>query len=186
MKNVILMGIKHCGKTTQGRLLSAHYGCDFFDTDDLVVEMTGMTPREIYSDFGKEAFLKAESDACNVIAGRQGFFVVSTGGGICMNDKAVGYLRGVGTFVFLDSDETVACDRIIKEIKILPGGKMEGVPAYIARENPSTIDDVRRSFHSFYEERRAIYSSICDVTVTMLPLSKMENMARIIERIESL
>ena len=53
------MGIKHCGKSTQARLLSRHYSVPSFDTDDLITEITGKTPREIYSSEGKEAFMKA-------------------------------------------------------------------------------------------------------------------------------
>ena len=38
-KNIFLMGIKHCGKSTQARLLSKFYSCPAFDTDDLIFEM---------------------------------------------------------------------------------------------------------------------------------------------------
>lgn len=179
-QTLILMGIKHCGKTTQGKLLSAHFGCEFFDTDDLVTDMTGKTPREIYSTDGKDAFMKAEVEACKSLISKDGKFVISTGGGICSNQEAISELKKIGTFIFLNSDEATACDRIIKEIKILENGELDNLPAYIAKENPKSINDVRNSFHNFYIERQKIYKSICDVEVLMLPISKTENMEKII------
>ena len=184
-QTLILMGIKHCGKTTQGKLLSAHFGCDFFDTDDLVEAMTGKTPREIYSTEGKEAFMRAETEACKSLLSKTGKFVVSTGGGICSNPDAIAELKKVGTFIFLNSDETTACDRIIKEIKIMENGNLENLPAYIAKENPQSIADVRNSFHNFYMERQKIYKSICDIEVQMLPISKPENMKKILSVLEN-
>ena len=36
MKSIILMGIKHCGKSTQGRLLGGMLSLPFMDTDDVI------------------------------------------------------------------------------------------------------------------------------------------------------
>ncbi|WP_191014265.1 shikimate kinase [Treponema zioleckii] len=41
---LILMGIKHCGKSTQGKLLANHFDCNFFDTDDVILELTKKNP----------------------------------------------------------------------------------------------------------------------------------------------
>lgn len=184
-KTLVLTGIKHCGKSTQGKLLSSYFGCGFFDTDDLVTEMTGKTPREIYSEEGRDAFMKAEFEACKFLASKDGVFVVSTGGGICNNESAVAELKKIGVFIFLNSDEATACDRIIKEAKILDNGELSNLPAYIAKENPKSIDDVRNSFHNFYVERQKIYKSLCDIEVEMLHLSKTENMERIASAVYS-
>ena len=49
MKNsVVLMGCKHCGKSTQGKLLAKKLGVDFFDTDDVITRMCGMDARTLY------------------------------------------------------------------------------------------------------------------------------------------
>lgn len=178
---LILMGIKHCGKSTQGRLLAGHFGCDFFDTDDIVEKITGKSPREIYSTQGKDAFMEAEVQACKTFLNKTGKFIISTGGGICNNQKAIDELRKLGKFIFLNSEETTACDRIIKEIKINENGKMENLPAYIAKENPKNIENVRSSFHNFYVERQKVYKSLCDIEIKMLPISKNENLERILQ-----
>ena len=61
---IVLMGIKHCGKSTQANLLARHFSVPAFDTDDLILEMTGKTPRQIYTELGQEGFKKAEKEAC--------------------------------------------------------------------------------------------------------------------------
>ena len=35
-KSIILIGIKHSGKSTQGKELAKHFGTSFFDTDDVI------------------------------------------------------------------------------------------------------------------------------------------------------
>lgn len=176
------MGIKHCGKSTQGRLLAKHFACPFFDTDDLIEERSGMSPREIYSTYGKERFLQEEAEACRFLSEtKQEFCVIATGGGICNNPVALEHLKKIGTFIFLNSDESIACGRIIREIHILENGTLENLPAYIAKENPSSIDDVRKSFHNFYAERQKIYEQIADVKVDMKAASRSENMNEILK-----
>ena len=50
MKTIVLMGIKHCGKSTQGKIISQKLGLPFYDTDDVITLLTGKTPREIYTE----------------------------------------------------------------------------------------------------------------------------------------
>ena len=66
-RSIILCGIKHCGKSTQGKRLAAALGLDFYDTDDLIVEQTGMDARAIYKSQGKDAFMAAELKACEYL-----------------------------------------------------------------------------------------------------------------------
>ena len=65
MKNsVVLMGCKHCGKSTQGRLLAKKLGVDFFDTDDVINNLRGMDARTLYRTKGVIEFTLAEEEAC--------------------------------------------------------------------------------------------------------------------------
>ena len=234
MSSIILLGIKHCGKSTQGRLLSKHFDCSFFDTDDEVTALTGKTPREIYTEQGKEAFLEAERNACvrlseeilkqvqndtkqiqndtschaefisaskttqakndtschaEFISASQGAHkinaVIATGGGICNNPPALEALHKIGKFVFLNADEKTAADRIVHEIKYDGVGLMKNLPAYIAKENPKNVQDVRTIFHNFYLERQKIYKDLCDIEVKLEhSATKLENMEKIIAMLE--
>ena len=175
------MGIKHCGKSTQGKLIAKHLNCDFFDTDDIITEQTGMTPREIYSKKGKDSFMEAETAACNFLLNRgESLCVIATGGGICNNNDALKALRQIGTFVFLNTSESIACNRIVHEARILKDGTITNLPAYIAKEDPQNMSDVRNCFHTFYVARQKIYQSICDIRVDMKVTSKSENLKEIL------
>lgn len=181
-KSIILVGIKHSGKSTQGRALAARYNCEFFDTDDVIQELMGKSPREIYNTEGKESFLGAEKLACqhlkSTLETKQ--IVVATGGGICENEEALRFLATNSIFVYLNVDEKTAADRIVREAKT--DGKnnitdQSSLPSYIAKKNPATIDDVRTYFHNFYEERTKKYSMLADITInpgTMPPAKVTE------------
>ncbi|MBQ6568578.1 MAG: hypothetical protein IJR93_06970 [Treponema sp.] len=183
MDCIILMGIKHCGKSTQARLLSRELGAASYDTDDIIGDMTGKSPREIYREGGKEAFMAAETAACRQLAARLTESgeraVIATGGGICCNEEALAALRPLGKFVFLNAPEKAAADRIIREARELEGGGFENLPAYIASKGPRTILEVRSIFHAFYSERSALYSRAADITVDMGRAGKEENAAKI-------
>lgn len=184
MKSIVLMGIKHCGKSTQGKLVSQKLGLDFYDTDDVVTEMTGKTPREIYTQEGQEGFMQAEKNACEFIrskvVGKESRVVIATGGGICNNPDAIEILKTFGTLVFLEVEEKIAAARVLREIKVDDKGNLSNMPAYIAKKNPRTLEDAGNIFSEFFEERVKIYKSIADVFIDVSGSSKTENASRII------
>lgn len=188
-KSLVLMGIKHCGKSTQGRLLAKKLSLPFFDTDTLIEEATGKSPRQIYNESGADAFKDAEYEACKKLADELSAkgtdAVIATGGGICMNERAVETLRSLGKCVFLIADEKLASDRIVREAVTEEDGTLSNLPAYIACKNPSTILDVRKIFHDFYVERTKLYSRIADLCVEMRQASKEENLARILDALNA-
>lgn len=186
-KSLVLIGIKHSGKTTQGRLLAKHYGCPFIDIDDEIARLAGKTPRELYIEQGQSGFLAVEEQACRnaaaECAGRRA--VISTGGGICDNPPALEALRACGTFIFLKVPEKTSADRILKKACRLADGGWKNLPAYIARRHPASEDDVRRIFHDFYVIRDAAYGRLADITVEADGASKDENSARILAILEN-
>ena len=49
MKNIILIGMMGCGKTTCGRLLARRLGRELVDTDALIVEREGRSIPDIFA-----------------------------------------------------------------------------------------------------------------------------------------
>ena len=179
-RSIILCGIKHCGKSTQGKRIASALGLDFYDTDDLIFEQTGMDARTIYKSQGKDAFMAAELKACEFLrdklsGGKAQYAgaaspdaksaVIATGGGICQNEPAIAILKKLGTIVYLEVPEITAAGRIVREARFLPDGTIENLPAYIANKNPADQKEVRSIFHDFYEERTKKYRSLADITV---------------------
>lgn len=187
-KAIILMGIKHSGKSTQGRLLAEHFGCPFIDIDDAITKLFKKTPREIYSEKGPVGFMYAEEETCKRIAASYANkqMIISTGGGICDNAPALNHLRPLGDFIYLEISEKTACNRIIKKASYDEiSRKWTNLPAYIAKKNPKDEDDVRKIFHTFYEERTETYKSIADKICHTTENSKEENSKKIIECLEN-
>ena len=60
--NIILTGFMATGKSTVGRLLARHLGYEFIDTDSLIVERSGMSVADIFSEKGEAAFREMESE----------------------------------------------------------------------------------------------------------------------------
>ena len=189
MDSIILMGIKHCGKSTQGKRLASQLSLDFYDTDDLITfRNEGKSPRKIYLEGGEEAFKKAEAEACiwlsEKISAENKRVVIASGGGICKNQQALNALHKIGKFIFLQAEEKTTADRIIREVRIDENGEPSCLPAYIAKKNPHSILEVRAIFHDFYSERVRLYSAIADFTVKMENSSKAENTKKILDCIQ--
>ena len=188
--SIILMGIKHCGKSTQGRIISKKLSVPFFDTDDVIFEMTGKTPRQIYTELGNEGFQEAEEKACSFLlekinSSAEKNAVIATGGGICGNKKALDVLKKIGTFVFLKTPEKIASFRVLREISVAQDGTLLNVPAFIAKKNPRSVADAKKIFHDFFIERECIYEQLADVVIDMSSSSKEANAAKIIESVSS-
>lgn len=182
LKSIILMGIKHCGKSTQGKRIAERLGVDFYDTDDLIEQQAGKTVREIYTQNGKDAFMKEEALACRKLSETLNgkICVIATGGGICDNVEAVEILKSLGTIVFLQADEALACDRIVREAAFESTDNPEvfnisNLPAYIAKEKPHSETEVRSIFHNFYEARTKAYSGIANAVIKMQDATKEQN-----------
>lgn len=188
-KTIALMGIKHCGKSTQGKILAKKMGSDFYDTDEVIAEQTGKSPRQIYTESGEEGFKNAEKNACQFVAEKiissKAPAVIATGGGICNNSFALVELKKVSTFVFLNSQEKIAAKRILSEVKIEEDGSLSNMPAYIAKKNPHSLSEVRSIFHEFFEERVRMYKGIADFSVTMKNASKSINTEQILAALKN-
>ena len=195
-RSIILCGIKHCGKSTLGKMLAAALDLDFYDTDDLIYEQTGMDARAIYKSQGKDAFMAAELKACEYLqellsapnessqtqeaaAAKPKRAVIATGGGICQNEPAIAILKKLGTIVYLEVPEITAAGRIVREARFLPDGTIQNLPAYIANKNPAGQKEVRAIFHDFYMERTKKYRSLADITVQAQG-SRSENTKKIL------
>lgn len=178
LKNsVVLMGCKHCGKSTQGRLLAQKLGVSFIDTDDEIARLRGMDARTLYRTKGVTEFILAEEEACCEIIKNHANnkVVIATGGGICDNPPALQALRACETFVFLRLDIDHSIDRIMAKIEETSPGVFNGAPAYVLTENPQTLDDIRAILKKKYTERYKQYQAIADVIVDIKKAPIEEN-----------
>ncbi len=78
MKNIVIIGMMGCGKSTCGRNLSALTGMTLVDTDQLITERTGKTPSEIFAEQGEQYFRDLETDLCRELSTQSGL-IIATG-----------------------------------------------------------------------------------------------------------
>jgi len=143
-----LLGLKHTGKSTLGRLWAARHGWDFFDLDEVLESRAGgqRTSRQIYQQEGREGFQRWEAEAARFLGPRLGAgrAVVAWGGGTATNSEAVRELCPHGTLVVLNDRVEVLYDRIMR------GGR----PAFLSGERPW------EDFQRVYSERTAILRAL--------------------------
>lgn len=183
--SIVLMGLKHCGKTTQGTLLANELSVPFFDTDSVIEQMVGMPFRNYYSQKGPAAFYLAEEDACKKIVDEHSEerVVVATGGGICDNAPALNILRNFGKFVFLRLDIQYSVMRIMAKIKSSPFGGFDGAPAWVMAENPKTMNDIKDIIQARFVARNDQYKNIADIIVDIKNAPKETNFKSILAAI---
>ena len=155
MENIILTGPKYSGKTSTGRVLALFYFCEFIDLDDSVLQKTGKTPRQLYSE-DPSKFKKAEAevlaDAAEKDSTRPGRRVIAAGGGIIDNPEAIAILENFGaTVVYLSISADGAWDRIANSDKELP--------PFLRTENP------RETHRTLHERRAAAYPHLAKIII---------------------
>ncbi len=100
-KNLVLVGMPGCGKTTIGRRLAKFLDREFIDLDAMIVEKAGKTIPEIFAEEGEEAFRLLETE-CAAEAGKKSSAVISCGGGIVTRERNYPHLRQNGTIIFIN------------------------------------------------------------------------------------
>jgi shikimate dehydrogenase len=99
-RNLILVGMPGCGKSTVGRLLAARLGRTLVDTDALVEQQAGCTIPELFSSRGEKAFRQLEHQVLCQVSKESGL-VIATGGGIVTRPENWDPMRQNATVIFL-------------------------------------------------------------------------------------
>ena len=179
MDSIIIVGMKHSGKSSLGNGLARNLSIPFFDTDTIIEEQTKLPVRQLFVQQGETAFKNAEIESCKFLenqAKNNSSLVVATGGGICDNPQAIEILKKIGKFILLEVPENICLERILKNSK-----KTGSLPGYISRENPKNQKDIEDIFHQFYERRMKSYKEISDFTFyPNTKDSKQENITKFV------
>lgn len=89
--NVLLMGLRGCGKSTVGQLLAARLGCPFMDLDDRVLaRFAEPTVTAVWATHGEAPWRAAEATELGEILGQSEDpdSVIALGGGTPMVESA--------------------------------------------------------------------------------------------------
>ena len=100
-KNIVLIGMPGCGKSTVGMALKDRLNREFIDSDAEIVKRAGIEIPRIFSEYGEGYFRKLESEVISDLSKRTGI-VIATGGGAILNDKNVEELKKNGELIWLN------------------------------------------------------------------------------------
>lgn len=171
--NIVISGMKHCGKTTHGRTLAKHWNCPFIDTDDLIIELyeqkygQRLSPRSIVLTHGEDFFRELEAEAVRtLIAGsdKSSRQIIALGGGVPANDKIGDDLKKLGFMVYLKVPPEIIFKRIVKR----------GLPPFLAGDNPY------EKFIEIYKHREQYYNMYSGLTIEIAQNAPAEETGKII------
>jgi shikimate kinase len=179
--NLILLGMKHSGKSKLGRMLAERLGARFVDVDDRIElvyhDRTGerVSVREVFGAVGEHEFGHLEAQAVALLAeelaGRGSNAVVALGGRTPLNREATQHLRKLGPALYLKVDPQTLWDRVVRK----------GVPPFL---DPS---DPRADFFRLCRDREPAYEAMASVTVELDGVAPPgENLGRILSAVEGL
>ena len=80
MRNIVLIGMPGCGKTTVAAALGEALGREVCDSDALIEKLAGMPIPQIFAQQGEDAFRRLETQAIAELSKRSGI-ILATGGG---------------------------------------------------------------------------------------------------------
>lgn len=101
MKNIVLIGMPGCGKSTIGSLLAQKLERKFVDADEEIIHLAGKPIPDIFAQDGEEIFRQWETTALENL-GRQSGLVIATGGGCVTRKRNYPALHQNGTIVWLE------------------------------------------------------------------------------------
>jgi len=144
VKNIVLIGMPGCGKSTLGRSLAEMLGREFIDADPEIEKDAGKTIPELFA-VSEDFFRKQETRTTKRLSALQDK-VLGMGGGVVLRQENISSLKENGLIIFLDrSPEDIIGDVDTQTRPLLAAG--------------------RQRIYDLYAQREALYRAAADVTV---------------------
>ncbi len=156
MKNIVLIGMPGCGKSTIGYRMSQKINYSFFDADKYLEEKENRIISDIFSKEGEEYFRKLETKYLKDLSKKEQI-IISTGGGAVKKKENIDILKQNGIIIFLD--------RTIEDI------------SKENHENRPLLQNIENLW-KLYDERINLYRKYADIII-----KNDDDMNVIVERI---
>lgn len=103
VRNIVLVGMPGCGKSTVGKIIAEKTNRKFIDSDDYITEKIGRTPENIILKDGEQAFRDIETSALEDIT-KLSCSIISCGGGAVLKEYNRELIRQNSTCIYLTRD----------------------------------------------------------------------------------
>lgn len=149
MKNIALIGMMGCGKSTAGKAAADAAGLRFRDTDDVLRATMCMTLTEVYNMTGTEGVREMEYAVCKSLSDSKDT-IIAAGEGVVLSRKTMNELKRSSIVVFIDKPlGQLLSDAKTEDRPLLKGG--------VSRL--STLYNERISLYRQYADRTIKYTS---------------------------
>ena len=132
-RNIILIGMMGCGKSTVGKLLARRLGRELADTDALIEKRQSRSIPELFAREGEAYFRALELELCRELSGRRGL-VIACGGGLPTQEAAIAALKENGLVFWLNRDPGHTYDALdVSGRPLAQGGREDFLARYALR-----------------------------------------------------
>jgi len=136
------------GKTTIGKRVSQYFHCDFYDSDKMIEERTGVSIPLIFELEGEAGFRKRETDVLIDLMQMKNL-VLATGGGSVLKEENRILLKEDSLIIFLNANLEQLYHRT----------------AHDKNRPLLQSDDPKEKLRSILEERLPIYTELADIII---------------------
>lgn len=98
------------GKTTIGKMLSYEWQLPFYDTDDIITSIEGMSISEIFEKHGEDYFRTLEKEL--ILSWKMTNCIVATGGGLPCIEGVMDVLNEKGKVIYLNTKPAILAERL--------------------------------------------------------------------------
>lgn len=162
ISSLFLVGPMGVGKSTIGKRLAKVLGLEFYDSDQIVEERTGVDIPVIFEIEGEEGFRKREAEVLTELVALNGI-VLATGGGAVLSADNRRLLADNGFVIYLTADVDHILGRIEKD----------------TRRPLLQTGDPRSTLENIMAERDPLYREVADLVID----TTRYNIKQIIDRI---
>lgn len=117
---IALLGLRGAGKSAVGRTLAQRLEVPFFELDDLIEELAGMSLGQIFTIHGEQHYRELQREALETWLAQNGSGVLATGGSIVNDDATFDRLRATCRTVWLRAAPEDHWQRVIEQGDLRP------------------------------------------------------------------
>lgn len=140
-RNIVLIGMPSCGKTTIAQALAKRMNREVVDLDEMLVDQQQKSIKTIMAEGGEAEFRRLESEVVKQISKQQGL-IIATGGGVIKNPANPELLSMNGTLFYIK--------RPIEQLLV---------------DDKRPLSSSTEAIAALWQERKALYERYADFVI---------------------